>query len=71
MHRPSVNEILKEKESYYSLVVAIAKRAKVIADDALENAEVLLEKPVQLAVEDFANGKYKLIEQENIGQEIE
>lgn len=71
MHRPSVNEILKEKESYYSLVIAIAKRAKVIADDALENSEVLLEKPVQLAVEDFANGKFKLIEQENIGQEIE
>lgn len=71
MHRPAVNEILKDKESYYSLVVAIAKRAKVIASDALENSEVLLEKPVQLAVEDFANGKYKLIEQENIGQEIE
>lgn len=71
MHRPSVNEILKEKESYYSLVVAISKRAKVIADDALKNSEVLIEKPVQLAVEDFANGKFKLIEQENIGQEIE
>lgn len=71
MHRPSLNEILKGKESYYSLVVAVAKRARTISDEAEHSGEILIEKPVQLAVEDFASGRFKLIEQANIGQEIE
>lgn len=71
MHRPSINEILHDKESYYSLVVAVAKRAREIAVEAEETGEILIEKPVQLAVEDFADGTYKLIESENIGRNIE
>lgn len=71
MHRPSINEILKKDESYYSLVIAVAKRARQIAIDAEETGEVLIQKPVQLAVEDFADGVYRLIETENIGQTIE
>lgn len=71
MHRPSINEILKKDESYYSFVVAVAKRAREIAIEAEESGEVLIEKPVQLAVEQFADGTYKLIESENIGKEIE
>lgn len=71
MHRPSLNEILKEKESYYSLVIAVAKRARDIAEDAETNGDILIEKPVQLAVEDFASGRYHLVEQANIGLEIE
>lgn len=71
MHRPSLNDILKGKESYYSLVIAVAKRARQIAEDAEENSEILIEKPVQIAVEQFANGTYKFVEVENIGSEIE
>lgn len=71
MHRPSLNEILKKDESYYSLVVAVAKRAREIAIEAEESGEILIEKPVQLAVEEFADGIYKLVESENIGQQIE
>jgi len=71
MHRPSINEIIKKDESYYSFVVAVAKRAREIAIEAEESGEILIEKPVQLAVEQFADGTYKLIESENIGKEIE
>lgn len=71
MHRPSIGEILKNNESYYSLVIAVAKRAREIAIQAEESGEVLVEKPVKLAVEDFADGTYKLIESENIGETIE
>ncbi|WMJ22375.1 DNA-directed RNA polymerase subunit omega [Paludicola sp. MB14-C6] len=71
MHRPSISEILKKDESYYSLVVAVAKRAREIAIEAEETGEVLAEKPVQLAVEQFADGEYKLIETANIGVDIE
>lgn len=71
MHRPSLNELLKPGESYYSLVVAVAKRARDIAVEAEESGEILIQKPVQLAVEDFAYGSYSLIERANIGKEIE
>ena len=71
MHRPASTEILKNGESYYSLVVAVAKRARQIAEDAEENHQALLEKPVQIAVDEFAKGKFKLAEPEGIGDELE
>lgn len=69
MHRPSMNDILKPGQSYYSLVLAVAKRARDIADQAMENGEILVEKPVQLAVSDFASGKYNFVESDEIGKE--
>lgn len=71
MHRPASTEILKSGESYYSLVVAVAKRAREIAEEAEAENKELLEKPVQIAVEEFSKGKYKLVEPEGIGNEIE
>lgn len=71
MHRPASTEILKGGESYYSLVMAVAKRARDIAEDAEAQGKELLEKPVQLAVEEFAKGKYKLIEQDKGGKDGE
>ncbi|WP_124098451.1 DNA-directed RNA polymerase subunit omega [Ruminococcus sp. Marseille-P6503] len=62
MLRPAVVEILKNNESYYSLVIAVAKRAREITDTAFENKEILDEKPVKTAVEQFNSGEYKLIE---------
>ena len=59
MHRPSAPELLKPGQSYYSLVVAIAKRARDIAQQADENHEILSEKPVKMAVEDFSKGRYR------------
>lgn len=71
MHRPSASEILKNNESYYSLVVGVAKRARQIAEEAEEKGEPLEEKPVQLAVEELAKGEYKIVENEDIGKDIE
>lgn len=67
MHRPSVPELLKPGQSYYSLVVAVAKRAREIAQEADESGTILIEKPVKLAVDDFAKGRYKFIESDDIG----
>jgi len=67
MLKPSLAQILKKDESYYSLVVAVAKRAREIAEESEKEKISLTEKPVQLAVEDFAFGKYYLIESKNIG----
>lgn len=62
MLRPCVSEILTKNESTFSLVIAVAKRARIIADEIIENKEILEEKPVKTSVEEFANGQYKLIE---------
>lgn len=62
MLRPSVNQIITKNESYYSLVLAVAKRAREISEELTERGETLEEKPVKTAVEDFAGGKYKLVE---------
>ena len=62
MLRPAAVQILKNNESYYSLVVAVAKRAREITEEAFENHIVLSERPVKKAVDEFAAGEYKLIE---------
>ena len=62
MLRPAVVQILKNNESYYSLVIAVAKRARAITDNASENKVILNEKPVKTAVEEFASGDYRFIE---------
>lgn len=71
MHRPCISQILKEGESYYSLVVAVAKRAREIAIEAEMNGKDLVEKPVKIAVEEFASKEYFLVEVEGIGGFLE
>ena len=61
MLRPAITQIITKNESYYSLVI-VAKRARAIADELYEKNEILKEKPVKTAVEEFASGKYKIIE---------
>jgi DNA-directed RNA polymerase subunit omega len=71
MYRPSSAELLKKNESYYSLVVAVAKRARSIVEDAEIEGRIVVEKPVALAVGDFSTGKCMLVEKANIGCGIE
>lgn len=60
MLRPSDIEQLKGDNSRYAMVVAVAKHAREIADKAIENNEIIIEKPVSLAIEDFKGGDYKV-----------
>lgn len=57
-----LNTLLKDGMSRYSLVVATAKRAREITDEAIAEKEILIEKPVTLAVADFQEEKYAIIE---------
>ena len=61
MLRPAVNQIISKNESCYSLVIAVAKRAREIADELYSNNETLEEKPVKTAVEELASGKCKIV----------
>ncbi len=62
MLRPAISEILKNNESYYSLVIAVAKRARQISNEAFEEKIILEDKAVKTAIEEFASGEYKIIE---------
>ncbi|MDE6677945.1 MAG: DNA-directed RNA polymerase subunit omega [Ruminococcus sp.] len=61
MLRPAVNQIISKNESCYSLVIAVAKRAREISDELYKNEQTLEEKPVKTAVEEIASGKCKII----------
>lgn len=66
MLNADLNKVLKGKTSRYSLVIATAKRARIIAEDAEENNEIIVEKPVTLALQEFMDGKYEIVEPEEI-----
>lgn len=57
MLKPAMYQIISKKDSYYKFVVAVAKRARQIADEIEENKIVCEEKPVKMAVDEFARGK--------------
>lgn len=61
MLRPSTGDIIKKGDSPYSLVIAVAKRARDISDEIEENKAVLEEKPVKTAVDEFAERKFKFV----------
>ncbi len=63
---PNLTEVLSNHLSRYSLVIATAKRAREIAQEAEENGEILIEKPVSLALDEIVEGKIKVIEPEEI-----
>ena len=69
MFKPSVDDMLAGKQSRYSLVIAVAKRAREISNEYKEKEILLDEKPVLLAVEDFKNHKYEILEKDD--EEIE
>ena len=65
MRLASVDDMLSGKESRYALVIGVAKRAKEIAQEFEEQGIITDEKPVLLAIEDFKNHKYNLLEPED------
>ncbi len=66
MFNPDLKNVLKNHLSRYSLVTATAKRARQISDESLENGEIMVEKPVSIALDEIVEGKYKVIEPEEI-----
>ena len=58
------DEAVGNCHSRYSVVVAVARRARQIADEKEANQEMLVEKPVDSAIEEVADGVYTIIEPE-------
>lgn len=61
MLKLSVNDLVSNNENCYSFVIAIAKRARIIAERASDDGVLLYEKPVQLAVKDYIAGKFHIV----------
>lgn len=70
MLRPAITQLISKNDSYYSLVIGVAKRAREIATELSEEKKVLEEKPVKTAVEEFAAGKYRIIESKQSEDEM-
>ena len=66
MLNPDLRKILKEKTSRYSLVRAVAMRAREITDDDKLRDDCGDEKPVTYALEEFMDGKLEIVEPEEI-----
>lgn len=66
MFNPDLRNVLKNHTSRYSLVTAIAKRAREISTDAQENNEILNEKPVSIALDEIISGEFEVVEPEEI-----
>ncbi len=66
MLNPDLNKLCKGNTSRYSLVIAAAKRAREITDEALEEEKIITEKPVSTALNEFINGNLEIVEPEEI-----
>ncbi|MGN0607850.1 MAG: DNA-directed RNA polymerase subunit omega [Oscillospiraceae bacterium] len=62
MLRPTLAQIATKGESYYSVVIAVAKRAREITDELCSKEQILEQKPVKTAIEEFAARKYLIVE---------
>lgn len=62
MLKPSANIVDCPYSSRYALVVAVAKRAREIAQEAEDAHQVLIQKPVELAVRDFVEHRCTIVE---------
>lgn len=63
---PDLSGVLSNHLSRYSLVRATAKRAREISEEAEESGEILIEKPVSIAIDEIISNKYKIIEPDEI-----
>lgn len=69
MLKPSADLIVKPNQSRYSLVIAVSKRAREIAADAENRGEILIEKPVDMAVHELMENKYRIVEPDSHSKE--
>ena len=66
MLNPDLRDLLKDNTSRYSLVTAVAKRAREVAEDPILSEKCGTEKPVTYALDEFLSGKLEIREPEEI-----
>ena len=71
MKKITINDVLSGNQSRYALVIAVAKRARSILENASEEQKILQNKSVLLAIDDFKQNKYEILipEEEDLKEE--
>ena len=54
MLNPAIGKLIESRENRYGLVTEVANCARKIASEAENNKEILLEKPVSIAINKIA-----------------
>lgn len=57
MLNPSIGKLIQVYESRYQLVLDVARRARNIAEQSEQGEEILIEKPVSLAIDQIADSR--------------
>ena len=60
MIKPPLESLLAKIENKYALVVAVAKRARVLKEGQLPMVDVASSNPVTVALEEIAAGKIRI-----------
>ena len=58
MLNPSIGKLITNYKNRYELVLEIAKRARKISEKAENSEDILIEKPVTLAMNELAKEKH-------------
>ena len=66
MLNPDLRDLLKDNTSRYSLVIAVAKRAREISENPVLAEKCGTEKTVTYALDEFLTGKLEICEPEEI-----
>ncbi len=66
MLNPDLRPLLKDHTSRYSLVIAVAKRARFVSEDPELRERCGTQKPVSYALNEFMNGDLTIREPEEI-----
>ncbi|MDO4743037.1 MAG: DNA-directed RNA polymerase subunit omega [bacterium] len=54
MLNPAIGKLIRNSESRYKLVLEVAKKARAIAQQAEENKDIVVEKPVTIAINEMS-----------------
>lgn len=55
MLNPNIGKLIQNCDNRYRLVLDIARTAREISGEAIENGEISVEKPVSVAIDKLAN----------------
>lgn len=66
--RKKLDDLFEEADSRYSLVNAVAKRARKIAEEYEEKKEPLEDKPVLMVLEELQSGSSKIMKTDELDE---
>lgn len=55
MLNPNIGKLIQNCENRYRLVIDVARTARDISTEAAENEQIIIEKPVSIAIDKLAN----------------